>query len=168
MNKVFMFLVSLFLLSCSKKNEFKESISIYENISFVKNDTIKDIVNKVIKENERFGQLQISLLDLDEITIMQVQIDDVLNSCDGVKGVFKLNDINIIIKDFSKKHNFDFLFDTSTYNRINVCDSLLNEFVGPHDPITYNFRLWEKGYITYPNGDSLIYSKEGIKLSYWK
>ena len=168
MNKVLIFFITLLVLSCSKKNEDANTVSTIDPFSFVKNDTIKDIVNTVIKENERFGQLQISLLDLDEITIMQVQIDDVLNSCDGVKGVFKLNDINIIIKDFSKKHNFDFLFDTSIYNRINVCDSLLNEVVGPHDPITYNFRLWEKGYITYPNGDSLIYSKEGIKLSYWK
>lgn len=168
MDKVLIFFINLLILSCSKKNEESNTVSSKDSFSFVKNDTIKDILNTVIKENERFGQLQISLLDLDEITIMKVQIDDVLNSCDGVKGVFKLNDINIIIKDFSKNHDFDFLFDTTNSNRINVCDSLLDEFVGPHDPITYNFRLWENGYITYPNGDSLIYSSEGIKLSYWK
>lgn len=63
MNKVFMFLVSLFLLSCSKKNEFKESISINENISFIKNDTIKHIIDRIIEENEPFQFLQFNLLD---------------------------------------------------------------------------------------------------------
>ncbi len=80
MNKVLIFFITLLVLSCSKKNEDANTVSTIDPFSFVKNDTIKDIVNTVIKENERFGQLQISLLDLDEITIMQVQIDDVLKS----------------------------------------------------------------------------------------
>lgn len=165
----FIYIFIMFILIGCNKNRIDTDVDkSLQTESIIKDDVLLKIIKKIIEKNEPFQQLQISLLDLDDMTIMQVQIDDVLNSCDSVKGVFKLNDINIIIKDFSKKHNFDFLFDTSIYDRINVCDSLLNEFVGPHDPITYNFRLWEKGYITYPNGDSLIYSKEGIKLNDWK
>ena len=165
----FIYIIIMFILIGCNKNRIDTDVDkSLQTESIIKDDVLLKIIKKIIEKNEPFQQLQISLLDLDDMTIMQVQIDDVLNSCDSVKGVFKLNDINIIIKYFSKKHNFDFLFDTSIYDRINVCDSLLNEFVGPHDPITYNFRLWEKGYITYPNGDSLIYSKEGIKLNDWK
>jgi len=156
------------LIGCNKNRIDTDVDKSLQTESIIKDDVLLKIIKKIIEKNEPFQQLQISLLDLDDMTIMQVQIDDVLNSCDGVKGVFKLNDINVIIKDFSKRQNFDFLFDFTISNRINICDSLLNEFVGPNDPITYTFRLWENGYITYPNGDSLIYSSEGIKLSYWK
>lgn len=153
------------LIGCNKNRIDTDVDKSLQTESFIKDDVLLKIIKKSIEKNEPFQQLQISLLDLGDMTIMQLQITDVLNSCENVKGIFNFNDINVIIKDFSQLHDFDLLFDTTINNQINVCDSFLYEFVGPHDLIAYNFRLWDNGFITYPNGDSLIYSNEGIKLS---
>jgi len=169
MNKVFMFLGSLFLLSCSKKNEFKESISINENISFIKNDTIKHIIDRIIEGNDPFKVLQINLLEdnKDFIEII-LQIDDMVFDCSQVKGVFHYKDKIIIMENLSDNPIFDRLFDFSKDNFLDDCYEFENNIIMPGDPIGYPFKISKEGIIMYSNGDTLIYNQGKLKLNFWK
>lgn len=168
MNKVFMFLVSLFLLSCSKKNEFKESISINENISFIKNDTIKHIIDRIIEENEPFQFLQFNLLDTKGYPVILVQIDDIITECNEVQGLFHYKDKIIIVQDLSDYGDFNLLFDFSKDNFLEECNQYEIDFEGKNDPISYPFRITKEGNLMYPNGDTLIYNEGKLKLNFWK
>lgn len=168
MNKVFMFLVSLFLLSCSKKNEFKESISINENISFIKNDTIKHIIDRIIEENEPFQFLQFNLLDTKGYLVILVQIDDIITDCNEVQGLFHYKDKIIIVQDLADYGDFNHLFDFSKDNFLEECNQFEIDFEGKNDPISYPFGISKEGNLMYPNGDILIYNQGKLKLNFWK
>lgn len=168
MNKVLTFLISLFLLSCSKKKESKESVSVKESISFIKNDTIKHIIDGVIEENEPFKVLQFNLLSLEENPVMLVQIDDIVTDCKLVQGLFHYKDKTIIVQDLSDYGDFNHLFDFSKDNLLEECDQFEIDFEGIKDPITYPFGISKNGKISYPNRDPLMYNQEKLKLNYWK
>jgi len=170
MNNFLTIFIIFLALSCSKKQNNSSSIKIQEeeDILFIKNDTLLDIINQVIDENEKFTDIKLLLLDIDDLAIMLVEIDDIVDDCNNVKAIYKYKNINIIAEDLSENGIFDNVLDYSNGNHLELCHQYEKEFYGINDPKTYPFRLTKEGAILYPNGDPLIYNDGVIKLNSWK
>lgn len=155
----------------SKKAEHLEPTINEEvnEIAFFKNDTLKQIIDRILDKNNESTNLNIELLDLEGNQFVRIQMNDSVYDCTNIKGFYIYKNNTLVLIDESKKLDFTKIVDLDRSLSLDLCKELLRKEIRiVMDPKTYIYRVNDNGKISYPNGDSLVYKNEKIKIEYWQ
>ena len=162
----------VFHISCShnKDKVVHLPIEIESNeVSFFKNDTLQEIINRIIVKNDQPKNLNIEILDFDKIQLLNIKIFDSIDDNKNIKAYYNYNNTSLIFFNYSKKLNYNSIIDVNMSLPLNECNKfIMNETDVVTDPKTYTFRIDENRKISYPNGEDLIYNNGKIKIEWWE
>lgn len=172
MKLIFSLLILFICISCSQKKaeHLEPTINDEVNeIAFFKNDTLKQIIDRILDKNNESTNLNIELLDLEGNQFVRIQVNDSVYDCTNIKGFYTYKNNTLVLIDESKKLDFTKIVDLDRSLSLDLCKKLLRKEIRiVMDPKTYIYIVNDSGKISYPNGDSLVYKNEKIKIEYWQ
>lgn len=161
----------VFHISCSKHKDQIVPVpheKRSKDISFFKNDTLKQVINRIIIKNNKPRNLSIEILDFDKIQLLNIKVVDSIDDCNNIKAYYNYNNTSLVFLNYSKIIDYDNIIDVKMSLPLNKCNELIvKDAEHVTDPKTYTYRIDKSGRLTYPNGENLIYKNDKVKIEWW-
>ena len=156
-------------VSCTKKNKDEKVVNTKTTTVFFKNDTIQNILDGILSENNDTKSMNIELLDNEKYTLLIFNIMDSIFDCNHFEGIRYYDKKRMMFINSSNKINFKNIIDLNKLSSLDSCDKYImrNQNI-VIDPEQYVYKIDEEGKVHYPNGKDIIYSNGKIKLKLWR